>query len=243
MELEMLLSLTMNTKRLLIVAVAVTVNFLLAIVYPPLSITFSLAALGFGVFIGARWWKQLPFRQKAKYVSDIRRADYFHHVPGPQLENWLLAAFTARGFVLLGDPALGRSLDQGYAWRSGKKVALFIQQERPLQERDLVSICALKNKCKVDSVFVFSPFSSAPKSKRPGLEIVAGQKFLSWMSVLDGVRPVNIGKLPPQNCSCGAPQEEHLSRAGEPLLICTQYPDCREAPQPGFGKVSSAVAA
>ncbi len=233
----------MKKKWLLIVAVVVTVNCLLAIVSPRLHIYFSIAALGLGVSFGVGWLKQLPFKQKARYVSEIRRIDYFRSVPTPQLESWLLNALTARGFVLLGEPFLGRSIDQGCAWRRSRRVALFIQQERPLTERDLASIGALRSKCKAQIVFVFSPFSSAPKSTRHGLEIQAGQEFLSWMSALDGVRPVNIGKLAPQNCSCGAPQEEHVSRAGAPLLICSRYPDCREAPRPRIGSVPSATTA
>ena len=225
----------MNTKCLLIVVAIVTVDCLLAAVSPPIFVFFSLAALLFGTYIGiraaVRWLKKLPYLQEAQSVSQIRRVEYFSRVPGPQLENLLLAALTAQGYVLLGDPLLGRSHGEGCAWRSGKRAGVLIQQERPLQERDLASIGALRRKYKVDTVLVFSPFSKVPQSNCPGVEILAGQKFLSWMSVLDGVRPVNIDEVGPQKCPCGAPQEERVSRAGEPLLICSRRPDCREAPR------------
>jgi hypothetical protein len=223
----------------------VVFDCLLAMVSLPLFVSFNVVAFWLGVCIGmrsaVRWWKLLRFRQRAQFVSDIRRVDYFRRVPGPHLENWLLTAFTARGFVLLGDPVLRRSPGEGFAWRSGKKVALFIQQERPLKESDLARIWALKNKRHLDTVFLFSPFSSAPKNKRPGLQILAGQELLSWMSVLSDVRPLNIGALAPHNCSCGAPQNEYVSCGGEALLICSRYPDCQEAPRPEFGKAASAA--
>ncbi len=247
MELNVLAFNLMNRQRLLIAAVVVASDVLLAVVSPPVFVSLNVTAVWIGISIGIRsafrWWKQRLFVQRAQSVSDIRRIDYFRRVPGPQLENWLLAAFEARGFLPMGDPFLARSLDQGFVWRSGKMAALFIQQERQLTEYDLKKIWASKNKCRVDNVFVFSPFSSAPKGNRHGLEILVGQEFLSWMSVLAGVRPVNIGTLAPQNCSCGARQEEWVSLAGEPLLICSRYPDCREAPQPAFGEPVSAIAA
>jgi hypothetical protein len=234
----------MKTKRLVTVATIATVYFSLAVVSPPVFVFLSLAALWGGLWIGIRlalrWWKQLPFLQKAQYISEIRRVDYFRRVSGPQLENWVLLTFTARGYVLLGDPVLGRSLPQGCAWIGGKKTSVVMQQDRPLTERDLQQIYTAKNRFKVEKVIVLSPFPNAPESNLPGLEILAGKKFLSWMSVLDGVRPVLIDRLPPQNCSCGCPQHEYVSRAGESLLICSRYPDCQKAPRSGVGSVLSA---
>jgi hypothetical protein len=190
-----------------------------------------------------RWWKLRSFVQEAQFVSQICRVDYFRRVPAAQLENWLLAALTARGYVLLGDPILGRSHGEGCAWRSGKRAGVLIQQERSLTEGDLAIFGALRKKCKVDTILVFSPFSSAPQCHRPELNILAGQEFLSWMSVLESVRPVKIGTLSPPNCSCGAAREEYVSRAGEPLLICSRYPDCREAPLAWRENVVTAPAA
>jgi hypothetical protein len=233
----------MNKSRVLIAMAVVVVDGLLAMVSLQLFIFFSVAALWFGVVIGIqsakRRRKQRPFLQIAQSLADIRRVDYFRRVSAPQLETWLLAAFTARGFTTMGDPVLGRSHDQGCVWRSGKKAALHIQQERPLNEGDLVRIWTLRNECKADSVFIFSPFLTASKSHNPRLEILAGQEFLSWMSVLDGVRPLNVGVPAADKCSCGAPLEERVSHAGEALLICLRYPDCDEAPQPDFGKAVS----
>jgi hypothetical protein len=224
----------MNANKLQIAAAVVVVGLLLALVSTAAFLFFLLAAMWFGLYFGARatvrWWKQRLFLEEAQSVSRICDVDYFRRVSGSQLESWLLAALTARGYVLLGDPVLGRSHGQGCAWRAGKRVGLWIQQERQLSERDLASLAALKKKCKVDALLVLSPFSVAPKCHRPELEILAGQEFLAWMSVLDGVRPVNVDSIDPQNCSCGGPREQSVSRAGRALLRCSRYPDCREPP-------------
>ena len=234
------------SKYWVLIAVAVAiVDGVLAMVSLQLFIFFSVAAVWFGIVIGIqsgrRRRKQRPFLQIAQSVAEIRQVDYFRRIPAEQLERWLLAAFTARGFTTMGDPVLGRSHDQGWVWRGGKKAVLYIQQERPLNEGDLARIWTLRNECKADSVYVFSPFLTASRSDKPSLEILAGQEFLSWMSVLDGVRPLNIGTLAAERCSCGASQVERVSQAGEPLLICSRYPDCDETPQPDFGKALSDI--
>lgn len=237
----------MNTKRLVIAAMTAAVYFLAAVVSTPLFVFLILVAFWGGLWVGIRSalyrWRQLPFLEKAQHVSDIRRVDYFRRVPSPQLENWVLASLIARGFVVLGDPVLGRSRIQGYAWLQGKKTVVVMRPEGPLKDRDLDRIYNLKNKCHAEAALVFSPFSSAPRSNRPGLDILAGKKFLSWMKVLDSVRPINIGALPPQTCSCGAPQVEHVSRAGEPVLICSRFPDCQEVQRPNLGNLASAPSA
>ena len=132
--------------------------------------------------------------------------------------------------------------DQGCAWLSGKKIVLAIQHDRPLSQLDLARIYRLKSQCNMD-VMVFSPFASAPEINRPGLNVVVGEEFLSWMSVLDSAPVVNLGTRASQNCSCGAPREERVSRAGDPLFICSRYPDCREVVQAEFEKVATAKAA
>ena len=236
----------MDKKRTLLAAAIAAGFFLTAVVSEPLFIFLSVAMLLGGLWFGSRFafqkWKRRPFLQKARYVSDICRVDYFRRVPEQQLETWLLSSLTARGYVLLGDPVLGRSLIQGYAWLSGKKAVVVIQQARVLTVRDLDRIYTLKNRFKVETVLVFSPFPEAPFSTRPGLEVLAGDEFLSWTKELSGVPPLHFASLPSQNCSCGSPQFECVSRAGEPLLLCSRYPDCRQAQQPTFENVRAAAA-
>lgn len=236
----------MSNKSLVIAASVGAFYFLLAMVSMPVFAFFSLAGffggLWFGFRYGIHWWRQLPFLRKARCVSEISRVDYFRRIPRSQLESWVLTALTSRGYVLLGDPVLGRSLIQGYAWMGGKKSVIVMQQERPLENRDLDRIYTLKNKHKVESALLFSPFEGAPASNRPGLEILTDKKFLEWMSGLDGVKPMIIEALPPQHCSCGAQQEQHVSRAGEPLLVCSRFPDCQETQRPGVDIADAAMA-
>ncbi len=53
--------------------------------------------------------------------------------------------------------------------------------ERALKEEDLASIYQLKNKCRAELAIIFSPFADAPPSCYPGLEVLTGQAFLTWM--------------------------------------------------------------
>lgn len=236
----------MTKKGFLIAAGILAFIFVLTVLPTPVLVFLSLAAFWGGLWVGIRWstrrWKQLPFLQRAQSVSDICSVDYFRRVPALPLENWVRTALTYHGFVLLGDPVLGRSPVQGYAWLNGKKAIVVMRLERALNEQDLESIYHLKSKYRAELAIVFSPFSSAPRSNYPGLEVLAGKAFLSWMSVLNGVKPMNIGALLPQTCSCGSPQVEHVSRAGEPVLICSRYPDCREAQRPGLASVAALAA-
>jgi len=230
-----------NTKRVVIAATIVVVGFLLLFVPPSALVFVGVPALWGGLWIGMRsalrWWKQRQFLVKAQSVSEIRQVSYFRRVPEEQLENWIFTTLTARRFVLLGDPVLGRPLTQGYAWHDGKRAVVVIQHERPLIEADLRRIYTLKNKFQAVTAIVVSPFPSAPRSNHPGLQILAGKDLLRFMSVLDGVPPMKIGDLPAQFCSCGSQQVEHVSRAGEPLLVCSRYPDCSKVERPSLVRV------
>ena len=241
MEWEGLSLMAVNTKRLVIAATIVAVGCLLAVVPLPAVVFLSLVVFWGGAAVGMRfamrWWSQRRFMEIAKHVSDIGRPDYFRRVPESQLESWVFTVLASRGFVLLGDPILGRSRNQGYAWREGKKAVVVIQQEQPLTADDLRRFYSLRNKLRAQTAFVVSPFSSSPSSDYPGLEILAGKDLLRFMSVLDGVPPMNIGEIPPQVCSCGSPQIEHVSRAGAPLLVCARYPDCQKTERPTAAKV------
>ena len=235
----------MTKKGLIIAAGILAFCLLLAVAPTPIFVFLSLVAFWAGLWIGIRWairrWKEAPFLKRAQSVSDVSSIDYFRRVPVLPLENWVRTALTRHGFLLLGDPVLGRSPVQGYAWLNGKKAIVVMRLERALNPRDLESIYQLKSKYKAELAIVFSPFSSAPSSNYPGLEVLAGPAFLSWMSVLDGVKPMNIGDLSPQICRCGSPQVEHVSRAGEPVLICSRYPDCQEASRPSFANAYATV--
>lgn len=177
-------------------------------------------------------WKQRLHRQPARYISEIRSVSYFRHLPEAQLEKLTFQVLAARKFLLLGDPILGRAKAQGYAWQAGKKTVVVLQRETVLTKDDLNKIHTLKNRSKAERAIVISPFSTTARNPYPGLEILSGKKLVSWMKTLDNVRPVKIGALPVQQCSCGSPQEEHVSRAGEALLICSRYPDCQATQQP-----------
>jgi len=226
----------MSKKQLLIVAMIVTVSLLMAVA-PQRALVFLCVVTFWGVVLGGsgaarRWWKEREFLQKALYVSDICRVAYFRRVPKEQLETWVFLALTAHEYVLLGDPILGRSVELGYAWQNGKKAVVVIQQGRALIDDDLRRTYTLKNKLRVENAIIISPFSKAPRSNLPGLEILAGDDLLRWMSVLNGVRPVNLRSVPIHFCSCGAQQVEQVSRAGEPLLVCSRFPDCQKAECP-----------
>jgi len=225
----------MSKKQVLILAL-MAFGLLLAVVPLPAFVLVISMTLGGGVVVGTRatrrWWKERQFLQKAQYVSDISQVGYFRRVPKDQLENWVFLSLTARRFVLLGDPILVRSHAQGYAWRDGKKAVVVIQLERALMEDDLRRIYTVKSKFQVENVIIVSPFPKAPRTTLPGFQILAGKDLLRWMSVLHGVKPTNLGNLPIQFCSCGAQQVEQVSRGGEPLLVCSQYPDCQKVERP-----------
>ncbi len=78
----------MNWKHLLIVAVVVAADGLLASVSLQLFVSWN---LWFGICIGTcwavRWEKRRLFQQEARSVSDIRGVDRFRHVPAPRLEE------------------------------------------------------------------------------------------------------------------------------------------------------------
>jgi hypothetical protein len=235
-----------DAKKLLIAASVVTFGLVLALAPPPVSVFLTLVALWGGLWVGARWaiqwYRRPPFPQQARSVSEIASIDYFRRVPKLPLENWVCTALTSHGFLLLGDPVLGRSPIQGYAWLNGKKAVVVMRLERALKEQDLESIYQLKNKCKAELAIIFSPFVNAPASNYPGLEVLAGQGFLTWMNVLTSVKPINVGRLRLNKCSCGSPQIESVSRGGEPLLICSRYPGCKEVTSPGSSNAVWATA-
>jgi hypothetical protein len=219
-------------KRLLIAGGVVTFGFVLALAPLPVSVFPSLVVLFGGLFFGARWamqrYRRSPLPQPARSVSEISSIDYFRRIPTLPLENWVRTALTSHGFLLLGDPVLGRSPVQGYAWLKGKKAVVVMRLERALKRQDLEGLYQLKNQCKAELAIIFSPFANAPISDYPGLEILAGQAFLTWMNVLTSAQPLPVGGLRLKKCGCGSPQIESVSRGGEPLLICSRYPDCKE---------------
>ncbi|GEM_PF-3199521 len=234
-----------NTKRFLIAAAVVAAGLLLSVA--PFPILVSLGVMIFwvgvvvGIYAGTRWWIQRDFVEPARYVSEIRRVDYFRRVPKSQLQNWVCAALVSRGAVLLGDPISGRSRTLGYAWQNGKKTIAVVQPERQLKEEDLRRAYGLKNGVQAESAIIVSPFSNAPTSNYPGIQVLAGKDLLRFMKFLDSERPVNITEVVPQYCKCGSPQVQYVSCAGEPLLVCSRYPECREVKRPDMTKPPSSA--
>lgn len=178
------------------------------------------------------WWRRRRYLEPARSVADILRVDYFRCLPRLQLEQLVIQVLTAGKFVLLGDPIVGRSKEQGYAWQAGKKSVVVLRQASPLTSRDLDEIQKMKNRVKAERALVLSPFAASPRGAYPGVEVLSGKKLLSWMGALDQVKPPTIGTLPPSNCRCSAPLKVQVSRAGEPLLVCPRHPDCKGVYRP-----------
>ena len=188
------------------------------------------------VLLGARYafvrWRQWRYLQPARYISEIRGVGYYRDLTPAQFESLMMQVFKRQQFTLLGDPYLGRSSQQGYVWKAGKKFALLHCPEKPITAEALDAIAVQQKKRQADQVLIFSPFPRAPRPNRPGLEIVAGRKLIAWFSVLEDIRPPLAVKIDAGTCQCGTPMEQRVNRAGRPLLVCSRYPDCRLMQRP-----------
>jgi hypothetical protein len=181
-------------------------------------------------------WRQRRYRQPARYISEVTGLDYYRRLTPEQFEWMVLQVFNVGRFTMLGDPYLGRSRQQGYAWKAGKKIAVAHYPDKPLTAEDLDEIARKQKKVRADQVLVFSPFPKAPGrrgDRHPGLKILAGRRLVSWFAALEDVRPPLPYRIETCRCDCGAPMEQRLNRAGEDLLVCFHYPDCPGMRKPG----------
>jgi ssDNA-binding Zn-finger/Zn-ribbon topoisomerase 1 len=71
------------------------------------------------------------------------------------------------------------------------------------------------------------------------VEVLAGSKLVDWFSILEDVRPPIVPLPDAGNCDCGAPMETRVNRAGQYLLVCSRYPDCREMRKPAAAVAGS----
>lgn len=181
-------------------------------------------------------WRQWRYLQPARYISEIHGVEYYRNLSAEQFEWLLTQTFKLGKFTMLGDPYLGRSRQQGYAWKAGKKFAVLACLEKPLAAEDLEEIGTRQKRVHVDHLLVFSPFPGAPHSDQPGLEVIAGRKLVSWFAVLENLRPPLPHKIDVGACECGSPMEQRINRAGQDLLVCSRYPDCSLMQRPGAGK-------
>src|SRR4051794_4289115 len=86
----------------------------------------------FGGKYAYRRWRRIYYLQPARSLKEIGNVDYFRKLPNEQFELLVLRTLQERGYELLGDPWLGRSNNQGYAWRKGKKTLVSYRLTRAL---------------------------------------------------------------------------------------------------------------
>ena len=163
----------------------------------------------------------------ARHLNEITNVNYYRRLSPAQFESLLMQAIRAHDFVLLGDPHLGRSKEQGYLWKRGKKSVIVSRSDHAVSEADLEEIARSSRRAAAENVIVFSPFYKTPRAIPTGVEILSGKRLLRWFSVLEHVVPPAICKASEERCVCGALMEERVSRAGLPLLVCSAFPDCR----------------
>jgi hypothetical protein len=85
---------------------------------------------------------------------------------------------------------------------------------------------------KADQVLVFSPLVYQHRQVAPdGVKVFSGNKLVRWFSILDMAPPIAT-HIPEEACECGSTLRERVSRAGQPLLVCSMYPDCRVMRRP-----------
>jgi len=176
--------------------------------------------------------RQRRYLRPAHSLKEIRSVEYYRRLSPGQFESLALQGLRARGFVFLGDPCLGRTTDQGYAWKKGKKVLLSYRLSRPLNAEQLHEIEKRMLATRAESVLVFSPLPETPDKAPYGVEIIAGKKLLKWFSILEDIAPPIAVKSPAEKCVCGAAMNDRVSRAGLPLLVCSMSPDCRVVKRP-----------
>jgi hypothetical protein len=193
-----------------------------------------------GLKIGYDSWRKWRFCQPARYVSEIKALRYYQNLNPELFSRLIMEGLKQHQYTLLGNPIVGASREQGFAWKSGKRAVIAPWLEKPLTANDLNQLAIKQSRVKAERVLVFSPFAKAPLPVHNGIEVLAGEKLLSWFSVLSATRPPVSGKIASPACgSCGSPMDERVNRAGLPLFVCSRYPDCKGMHQPDESEVSS----
>lgn len=193
-----------------------------------------------GVFFGGKRLltalRQRRYLTPAHSLKEIKSAAYYSRLTTAQFESLVMQGIRAREFTLLGNPWLGRTHDQGCAWKRGKKTVLTHHLRGAVTEGELNEIARRLRVANADRVLVFSPLgaSSIGIGKRVGngVELLSGKTLLRWFATLDTVAPPVSGTLPAAKCQCGAAMKERVSRAGLPMYVCSMSPDCQTVRRP-----------
>lgn len=176
-------------------------------------------------------WRDWRYHQPARYVSEIKGVRYFSTLPPDQFESLLMQSLKARGYTLLGNPWLGRSKDQGYVWKAGKKAVLATSLDHVPTQEEIQEIGKKQQKVRADRALLFAPFRKLEKPSIHGVDLIYGGKLVKWFATLTELRPPASGSTD-RKCDCGSPMEERVNRAGAPLLVCSRYPDCKATFEP-----------
>ncbi len=176
-------------------------------------------------------WRAWRYCQPARYVADVKSLRYYQSLGPEEFTLLILESLKAHGYTLLGNCMLGVSREQGFAWKDGKRTAAVAWLGTPLTPQDLNRVALVQSRVGAQTVLIFTPALRAPQPLQPWIQVLCGDKLVSWFSALTGLRPPVSGRFNPPNCDCGQPMEERVNRAGLPLFVCSRYPDCREMRQ------------
>ena len=197
-----------------------------------MELFFALLVFWMAAFHATRFgwlrWQRWNIRQPARYVSEIRSVGYFRRLPPHLFEFLVMQTLKARKYTLLDDPYLGRSKEQGYAWKAGKKIVVVHHPDSALPNKTLEEIAKKLRMVRAEKALVFYPYPKGPASPQHDVTVLAGKKLLSWFSVLDTLPPPLPAPAFAAICECGAPMKERINRAGGSLLVCSKLPDCRK---------------
>jgi hypothetical protein len=172
-------------------------------------------------------WRNWRFCQPARYVSEIQSLRYYQGLSPEQFTRLIMEGLKQHGYALLGNPMVGASREQGFAWKSGKRAVIAPWFDKPLTADDFNQLAVMQNRVKAERILVFSPFSKAPQPLQTAIQVIAGDNLVTWFSVLNALRPPVSGRIQPPACECSAPMEERINRAGDTLFVCSRYPDCK----------------
>lgn len=172
-----------------------------------------------------RHWRRQRDLQPARSLGEVRGTAYYRALAPSQVESLILQVLRTLGYTILGDPFLGRSYDQGFAWKSGQRLVLEYVPHRRLAASDLRRYAALRRSLGAD-LLVLSPFDEVPPVQVDGVKVVAGENLSAWFSVLRDVRPPSWHGKGLTRCDCGGSMVEGVNRGGQLLLVCTRRPDC-----------------
>ena len=185
----------------------------------------------FGLLLGGKRLvmvlRQRRYLTPAHSLKDIKIAAYYSRLATGQFESLVMQGIRARGYALLGNPWLGRTRHQGYAWTGGKKTVVTHHLRAPLTEGDLKDIAQRLYLSNADQVLVFSPLGAPSKKASKRVEVLTGKTLLGWFAALDTVAPPVSKRFAVCKCVCGAPMEERVNQVGQPLQVCSMYPGCK----------------